>query len=456
VIALLTLIQPAGHVDAGPVSVGSDAQPPSWSTAEEEKQRLYEQAQAAVRRTQGISYSPPPETSAQAISVGAALYSDAMLSMRREPQNTQPHASPERDDAIPQYPSPQSEKEMLKRYYDAKAVASRNQGQDYAQAEPISYDALYPSNNPNSGMTSQPSNLDRPPSFPTGPDDPPAFTSGSQHPILSEKERLRRHYEAQDAVSNSVASPPPTSIPTPVYMPSPQLSQAVSPYPQHIPTTPPETNSPPPPINSPPAPMNALAEKEMLRKRYETEDAARQVQNRSGRTPSRSGSALPPIPRSPTSQANSTGRPLTATEEKAQLASRYASNPPASPPSPGRPLTAAEEKAQLKAQYEARDQVVSPPVQPQQIQTPASAFNNVNQNNTLPTPPPLKPRPPVDYINQTKEEDARALTKYLDRQRVESLGSLRGQGKPDLSRQPPLNGPTTNGNGNGNAYSHES
>ena len=457
-IASLTMIQPGGHIDAGPILVGLDAQPPSWSTAEEEKQRLYEQAQAAVSRIQGIAYSPPPETTTQPMSVGAALYSDAMLSMRREPQNTPPHASPERDDVIPEYPSPHTEKEMLKRYYDAKAAASRNQGQDYVQAEPISYDALYPSNDPNSGMTSQPSNLQRPPSFPTGQDDPPAFTSGSQHPILSEKERLRRHYEAQDAAANSIASPPLTPIPTPVYMPSPHPSQVVSPYPQYIPTTPPQNNSPPPPMNSPPAPMNALAEKEMLRKRYEAEDAARQAQNQSGRipptTPSRSGSALPPIPRSPTIQTHNPGRPLTAPEEKAQLASRYANSIPASPPSPGRPLTAAEEKAQLKAQYEARDQVASPPVQPQQVQTPTSAFSNVNPNNTLPTPPPLRPRPPVDYINQTKEEDSRMQSHYLDLQRVGSVGSLREQGKPDFSRQLPLNGPTTNGNGN--AYSHES
>ena len=453
-MASLTLIQSAGHVDAGPVLVGSNAQPPSWSTAEEEKQRLYEQAQAAVWRTQGIAYSSPPETTTQPISVGAALYSDAMLSMRREPQDAQPHASPERNDVMPQYPPPRDEKEMVKRYYDAKAAASRNQGQDYVQAEPISYDALYPSND--SGMASQPSNLQQPFSYPPRQEDPPAFTSGSQHPILSDKERMRRHYEAQDAAANSAVSPPLTSIPTPVYMPSPQPSQTMSPYPQRIPTTPPQNNSPPPPVNSPPAPMNALAEKEMLRKRYEAEDAVRQAQNQSARTPSRSGSALPPIPPPPSVQANSPGRPLTATEEKAQLAARYANNAPASPPTPGRPLTATEEKAQLNAQYEVRDQVVSPPVQPQQIQSPASAFSNVSPNNTLPTPPPLKPRPPVDYINQTKEEDSRTLSQYLDLQRAGSMGSHREQGKPGFSRQLSLNGPTVNGNGNGNAYSHES
>ena len=434
--------------------MGSNTQPPPWSTAEEEKQRLYNQAQAAAIRTQGLAYSPPPETTTQPMSVGAALYSDAMLSIRREPQAAQP-ASPERNDTIPQYPPSHSEKEMMRRYYDAKAAASRNQGDDYVQAEPISYDALYPSNNPNPGMTSQTSTLQQPPSFPSRQDDPPAFTSGSQHPILSEKERMKRHYEAQDAAANTVGSPPPTSIPTPMYMPSPQ--QTTSPYPQQIPTTPPQNNSPPPPMNSP-APMNALVEKEMLRKRYEAEDAARQVQNQNGRippaTPSRSGSALPPIPRSPPIPANSPGRPLTAAEEKAQLAARYASN--SSPPSSGRPLTAVEEKAQLQAQYETRDQVASPPVQPQQIQTPTSAFSSVNPNNTLPTPPPLKPRPPVHYINQTKEEDTRTHSQYLDLQRVGSMGSLREQGKPDFSRKFSLKESTANGNGNGNAHSHES
>jgi len=376
--------------------------------------------------------------------------------MRREPQNGQPHDSPEGDDGIPQYP-PQTEKEMMKRYYDAKAAASLNQGQDYVLAEPISYEVLYPSNDPNSGTTSQPPSFQQPPSFPSGPEDLPAFTSGSHHPILSEKERMKRHYEAQDAAANVVTSPP-TSIPTPMYMPSPQPSQIMSPPPHQIPTTLPQNNSPPPPLNHPPAPMNALAEKEMLRKKYEVEDAVRQPQPQNSRipptTPSRSGSALPPIPRSPPIQFNTPGRPLTATEEKAQLATRYANNTPVSTPSPGRPLTAAEEKAQLKAQYEARDQMVSPPVQAHQTQTPTSAFNNVNPNNTLPTPPPLKPRPPVDYINRTKEEDTRTQSQYLDLQRVGSVGSTREQGKSDFPRQFTPNGPTTNGNGN--AYSHES
>ena len=392
-----------------------------------------------MRRTQGIAYSPPPETTAHPASVGAALYSDAMLSMRREPQNAEPHSSPERSGAIPQYSSAQNEKEMIKRYYDAKAVASRNQGEDYAQVEPISYETLYPSNSPNAGVASQPH------PFQSGQEDPPAFTSGSQHPILSEKERLRRHYEAQDAGANSVSSPPPTSIPTPMYMPSPQPAQTTSPYPQHIL---PQTYSPPPPANTPPPPMNALVEKEMLRKKYEAEDAARQAQNQSGgiprNTPSRSGSALPPIPRSSSFQTNSPTRPLTATEEKAQLAARYASNPPASPPSTGRPLTAAEEKAQLRAQYEAQDQAASPLVRPH----PASAFGNVNPINNLPTPPPLKPRPPVDYINQTKEEDTRMFSQYRDLQQV---GPLKEQGK--TSKQLSPIGPTANGNGN--AHDHE-
>ena len=485
-IALLTLLQPLGHVDAGPILVGPNAQPPPWNTAEAEKQQLYDEAQARVRRIQGPAYTSPQETTTQPMSVGALLYSDAVHSMKREPQDAQPQSSPERSDVTPQYSPAQTEKEMMERYYAAKALASRNQGQDYVQAEPIAYDALYPSNRPNSGTTSQPSSLQQPPSFTSrhddppaftpgsqhpilsekerlrrhyeaqnadtvaltsGQDDPPAFTPGSQHPILSEKERLRRHYEAQDAAADAVASPP-TSIPAPMYMPSPQPAY-------QIPTTPPQTNSPSPPLNQPPAPLSAFAEKEMLRKKLQAEDAARQAQNQSTRmpptTPSRSGSALPPIPRSPPIP----GRPLTAAEEKAQLAARYASNPPASPPSPGRPLNAAEEKARLKAQYEARDYVTSPPVQPQQIQTPTSAFSNVNPNNTLPTPPPLKPRPPVDYINQTKEEDNRTHSQYLDLQHVGSMGPIREQAKSDFSKQFPLREPTANGNGNGNAYSHE-
>lgn len=394
------------------------------------------------------------------MSVGAALYSEAILSVgRREPQDIQPRSSPEMSTATPRYPPPQGEKEMVRRYYDAKAAASRNQGQDYVQAEPISYDVLYPSNDPTTGMTSRHSDMEQPPSFASGQDDPPTFTSGSQHPILSEKERLRRRYEAQDAAANGVVSPV-NSIPSPVYMPSPQPAQILSPHPHQFPTTMPQNNSPPPPLNNPPAPMNALAEKELLRKKFEAEDAARHTQNQPIRmppaTPTRSGSALPPIPRVPSIQANSPGRPLTATEEKAQLATRYANNSPGSPPITGRPLTAAEEKAQLKAQYEARDQAIPPSTQPQRIQTPISAFSSVNPNNTLPTPPPLKPRPPVDYINQTKEQDDRTLSQYLELQRTGSVGSFRDQTNPNQSNQFSLKQPTTNGNGSGNPYAHGS
>lgn len=432
--------------------MGPNATPPSWSSAEQEKQRLYDTAQSAVRRTQGPNYSPPPESTT--VSVGAALYSEAMHSVRREPQNTQSQSSPERNTAIPQYPPPQTEKEMVKRYYDAKAAASRNQGSDYV--EPISYDTLYPSK---PGMTSRPSNSEQPPSFASGQDDPPAFSSGSQHPILSEKERLRRHYEAQDAAASTVASPI-TSIQSPLYMPSPQPAHMPSPHPHQFPTTPPQNVSPPPPLNNPPPPMNALAEKEMLRKKFEAEDAARHTQNQSTRmpptTPTRSGSALPPTPRVPSIKANSPGRPLTATEEKARLAARYANNSPGSPPSTGRPLTAAEEKAQLQAQYEARDQVISPSVQPQQIQSPVSAFSTVSPNNTLPAPPPLKPRPPVDYINQTKAEDDRTHSQYLELQYIGSVGSARERENPNHSMPFSSKEPTVNGNGNGNLYAPES
>lgn len=451
----LTLIQPPiGHVDAGPILMGPDSTPPPWSTAEQEKQHLYDKAQAAVRRIQGTAYSPPPGSTTKPASVGATLYHNAIIATQREPQNTQQHSSPERSAAIPQYSPPQTEKEMVKRYYDAKAAASRNQGQDYVQAEPISYDALYPSDPPKTGMTSRPSNLEQPPSFVSGQDDPPMFTSGSQHPILSEKERMRRHYEAQDAAANSVVSSP-TSIPTPVYMPSPQPAQVMSPRFQQFPATLPQNNSSPPPLSNPTTPMNALTEKEMLRRKYEAEDAARQVQNPPTRmpptTPTRSGSALPPIPRVPSIKASFPGRPLTAAEEKAQLAARYANSSPGSPPSTGRSFTATEEKPRFQAQYEARDQVTSPPIYPQQIQTPVSAFSNVNPNNTLPNPPPLKPRPPVDYINRTKEEDDRTHSQYLELQRAGSLGSPRERVNTNHSRQFSLEQ-----NGNGNPYTYES
>jgi hypothetical protein len=365
---------------------GPGGQVPPWSTAEAEKERLYEQAQAAAIRTQGLAASNSPQTNGGSpppqVSAGAALYQQAMSAVSRETsaraQNNSPPQNPVPRAPIPQYPTVESEKTALKRYYEAKAAASRSQGQDYTSSEPISYDALYPVNNSGS---SQPPPAPSPPLAPpamNGHADlpPPAFSaSSSQHPILSEKERLRRHYEAQDA-----ATPPPPmqmQMPPPIHTPPP----AIAPPPHSLPPP----HSPPPPMAPPPIDgatfmSNGVSEKELLRRKYEAEDAAASQGRAPPPTPpTRSYSGLPAIPRSP---------PM-----------------PPIPGSPGRPLTANEEKARLRAQYEAEEARASSAVRPD------SALSN--HSNGLPTPPPLRPRPPVHYIRETQEEDSRTQSQLF-------------------------------------------
>ncbi|OCH93867.1 hypothetical protein OBBRIDRAFT_817584, partial [Obba rivulosa] len=223
-----------GHQDAGPAQQSATTTPPrsatQWLTAEEEKARLFAQAQAAVARTQGLGGSAP--SSPPAMSAGAVLYSQAMSSINRNtstqssafasgssppaaPLQPTPALAPSTQSPIIQYPSADEEKAALRRYYEAKAAVDRTQGATSGSAmqAPIAYDALYPV---------QQSAV---------PTSPPAFvpSSSSQPSYLSEKERLRRAYDAQDraawaaAASASAArmgadlppaSPPPATPPS--------------------------------------------------------------------------------------------------------------------------------------------------------------------------------------------------------------------------------------------------
>jgi len=71
-------------------------------------------------------------------------------------------------------------------------------------------------------------------------------------------------------------------------------------------------------------------------------------------------------------------------------------------------LSAIEEKALLKARYEAEENNALP----NGNSSPPPSFGEIPIKNgannfTAPTPPPLMPRPPVHYIQETQEEDAR-------------------------------------------------
>jgi hypothetical protein len=335
-------------------------------SAEEEKLRLFQQAQAAVQKNQGLSYAAPPtharndsdmsskgQSSAGGgkPSAAATLYAQAINAQGRSAVSPSPSAStitPSRSkSAVPQYLTAEQEKAALRRYEEAKRAVDRTQHAEFeesssdlnpASSAPIAYESLFPA-----ASSSRPNN---------DTDQPPPFNSSvipQSH--LSEKERLRRAYEANDAATRARqnASPP------------------VSP-PTHGQYT------------------NALEEKEALRRKFEERDNAQAQGRPAPQTPHRIGNGAavdrtPSPARSP--NANATG-------------SRPAPLPPAAATS--RVLTAAEEKALLRAKFEAQD-------------AQASRKPVINGNNLSPfapsTPPPLMPRPPVEYIKETQEEDAR-------------------------------------------------
>ncbi|KAG1756845.1 uncharacterized protein EDB91DRAFT_1262397 [Suillus paluster] len=374
--------------ESPPQPKGSPSSRAAWPTAEEEKVRLFDKAQATAKRTQALgSYSShsresseangspgfsKPSRSVNSMSAGAALYQHAISSMNKNPpNNTSPSAStnvsPPRSPhppsppastsskVVPHYPSAEEEKAALKRYHEAKLAVDRSQNTQYASREgissssaPVAYDTLYPSASVSRSASygAQPGGSDMPPPF-DGPNGQPQY--------LNEKEKLRRHHEAQDAAAMAAQSSSAALDASPSYTASPSYS---------------------PPGQSPAT--NGLSEKELLRRRYEEQDAvALSQQQQPHPTPPRvvNGSRLPAPP---------------------------------GPPSGGgsRPLTAAEEKAQLRAKYAAEDRQTNGSASPS---ASGSISHHPLPSSALapPPPPPLMPRPPAEYIQETQEEDAR-------------------------------------------------
>jgi hypothetical protein len=322
-----------------------------WLTAEEEKVRIYEQAQATAKRTQstahGYSYSPPTSPTQYSLksspsltasgshakstgkSTGAALYQQAISSMNRNAaEQTLPSPSPSRGrstppvkSSVPVFPSAEEEKAALKRYHEAKNAVDRTQGMHAPQSPPlIPYDALYP-NDSRSAAGKQSSNP------------------------LSEKEKLRRAYEAQDAAASSIQSPPA------------------------------------PDYDSPPSARSALMEKEILRRKFEAQDASDLAYVNGGPAPQ-------PPPRKASVPQPSTPPPIAGSS---------------------RILSAVEEKARLKAKYDAEERQNSAA---NGSTSPPPSFGQLSVKRSAdilmpPAPPPLMPRPPAEYIQETQEEDAR-------------------------------------------------
>jgi hypothetical protein len=372
----LQITSPPVHVDAGrigpPVARSTSPRSTPWPTAEEEKAKLFEQAQATAKRTQAQS-QPSSKANVVAavsgsqgastlptVSAGAALYSHALSSMGSKPTGNQvaSGSGPESPTAsapapvppapapapvtapVPQYPTAEEEKAALRRYHEAKLAVDRTQNTVFSptsegpSGSPVPYDALYPS--PSGSKTTS---SDMPPPF----NDPP-----SQQPAwLNEKEKLRRAYEAQDeARMQSEAAPSPISQMTP---------------PLHI-----TSSGSLPSFAGPSSSSSTMYEKEMLRGRHESQDSADGVSSSSP-------------PKSPPTRA-----------------SRSIPVPPATGNS--RPLTAAEEKAQLRRKYMSEDQTP---------QSPTSNGTGPPNASSASSPPPLMPKPPKEYIRETREEDAR-------------------------------------------------
>lgn len=284
-------------------------------------------------------------------SSAADLYSQAMASVhnRGYDQNLpSPPRSTKSAAPVPQYRTAEEEKAALRRYHEAKAAVDRNQG---SYAEDVGNTSFYSSPPSRSTSYTAQTSLRSPPRDDRPPDFESASASSSQ-PLSAheEKARLRRQYEDQDRVQSRALSPPPVSFP------QPQTSR-----------NPPSYASPPPPVGGQ-AILSAVAEKEMLRRRYENEEAAA-----AGRSP-----PPPSHARSPSYAYRNTPQPPSQS-----LAATSSS----------RILTAAEEKAMLQAKYDAERREAAPPP----LATP-------------PPLPPLMPRPPAEYIEETKEHDARVST----------------------------------------------
>ncbi|TFK21305.1 hypothetical protein FA15DRAFT_672691 [Coprinopsis marcescibilis] len=345
---------------------------PQWPSAEEEKVALFQKAQQAAQRfqdpnafTAGESGPATPDVGGGSGSKpkGAELYQQAMAARNRS-------AAPTQQPPPNRYQTAADEKAALRRYEEARRAVEQTQGVVPPVAPPanlsnapIPYEDLYPA--PPNGA---PPHADDPPPFVQPPNGAPV---GPQA-ILSEKERLRREYEARDAAvlarRNAPEAAPPPFTPSAPPEPTPLAPGQPGQY------------------------LSAIQEKEQMRRKLEAQDRAaaaaakNQNQNQTG----------PPPP------------PFTSRAQPVSPLSPTGSRPPPQPPTAGgsRILTAAEEKAMLRAKYEAKDAAAS------------ARGGNVNANQGKPNqqqaappsygaPPPLMPRPPADYIQQTREEDSR-------------------------------------------------
>ncbi|KAI0310260.1 hypothetical protein OF83DRAFT_889090, partial [Amylostereum chailletii] len=369
-----------------------------WPTAEEEKVRLFNQAQSSARITQGLASAPSnvnqfshargnskdssrsqqagrsaPNGHPPSVSAGAALYSSAMSSINKPPASAPAEWSPMRpgiqspqpQTANGRLPTAEEEKEMLRRYHEATNAVNRHQENHFGPAESGA--------GISSGYDAPPPIHQEPP--PPADDAPPPWVPNNDFVAepISEKERYRRAFEARDAAAARAAGSPPPPVDYDAGPPPPVIYDAPNGYgPRHSPSSqaPVDGGSPPPWHFTPPP-------------------------------------TIPP-----------------------HLRQRTQPMPPANT-SPQRPLTAAEEKAMLRARFDAEEQGQGSPPPPQPhtngrgSASPPPFTSSLSSESAPPgpdTPPPLMPRPPADYIKQTQEEDARLAALALEEEEAARRG----------------------------------
>lgn len=332
------------------------------------------------------------------VSAGAALYASALVDRSKSgspaawtPTRRDDSASPKPGPATAagsssqqRFMSAEEEKAMLRRYEQATTAVQRHQESHFGPSSDASATAPFGNGNAVAGSSSGPNAYASPPPVagpapvsPPGGDSPPAWAPGGEFDeSVPEKERYRRAFEAREAAARGLGSPSPASA---------ELSPPASSF---------------APLNDP--------EKERFRRAFEARDA---FQARNGTSPmSAEGShdytAPPPVPYgappaingytpSPPVNGYDSPPPIDPWAQPppiGHVAGRAQPLPPAAPDS--RPMTAAEEKAMLRARYAQEEGGSSSSAAPSYPAAP-------------PPPPPLAPRPPREYIQETRDEDLR-------------------------------------------------
>ena len=357
-----------------------------WATAEEEKIRLFTQAQNNARIVQGyaqdLNDGPPSHGRGASrdstrsfqqsssgrppvISAGAALYSHAMASVNKPAWSSSGNtSSPMKPPAPPASQSSRTqtaaeEKEMLRRYHDATSAVQRHHEANFGPSDGVMPTAS--TSLPQDAFAgSYPGDVDQ--SYGSAPDElPPPWVPSAEFShteSMSEKDRYRLAFEARERAAAQLQQPasPPSSASPPTSPPADYYT-ATGTYPDVNGSDPAIDGGQPPPWQAPPP------------------------------TPP----GFPP-----------------------HLRARSQPMPPSSPGTTGSPhiLSAAEEKAMLRAKYEEETRTLPPPSPPPKSHSPSSPKKvftpSRTQTQTPPqTPPPLMPRPPASYIQETAEEDAR-------------------------------------------------